>query len=104
MPDFYNPAQETQKHGEKLPHWQQGEVIHLLFTPLAPINRHMQSWKGISARRIGNGSIWQKNYRDTLIRAASHFAIAVRDIRRNPTKSQKGTFTPWESERAQAIR
>jgi type I restriction enzyme R subunit len=199
MPEFYNPSKETLKHGEKLPHWQQGEVtqfvtfrladsmprtklrhwqeelaawrvhhpepwtpeeeqeyhreftwklenwldegygscilaepsnrvwmeqtlmhdhgtktihhtwvimpnhVHLLFTPLAPLEKLMQSWKGISARRIGSGSIWQKNYRDTLIRDASHFANAVRYIRRNPAKLRQGTFTLWQSERALAI-
>lgn len=199
MPEFYNPSGETQKHGVKLPHWQQGEVIqfttfrladsmprtklrqwkeelviwkaqnptpwtpeieqeyhrkftwrletwldegygacifndpekrkilektlmpdqgakadhhiwvimpnhvHLLFTPLAPLEKLMQSWKGISARRIGLGSIWQKNYRDTLIRDAGHFANAVRYIRRNPAKLREGTFTLWQSERAKAI-
>ena len=77
--------------------------VHLLFTPLAPLEKLMQSWKGISARRIGLGKIWQKNYRDTLIRDASHFANAVRYIRRNPAKLKKGTFTLWQSERAQAI-
>lgn len=199
MPEFYNPSGETQKHGVKLPHWQQGEVhqfvtfrladslprtklrqwkeefvvwkaqhpepwteeieqeyhrkftwrletwldegygtcifndpeirgileetlmhdqgtkanhhiwvimpnhVHLLFTPLAPLDKLMQSWKGISARRIGLSSIWQKNYRDTLIRDATHFANAVRYIRRNPAKLSEGTFTLWQSERAKAI-
>lgn len=199
MSEFYHPERETLKHGEKLPHWQQGEVIqfvtfrladsmprtklrqwkeelaawkihhpepwtdevereyhqrftwkleqwldeghgacllkdptvrsvleetlmhdhgtrtdhhswvvmpnhvHLLFTPRASLEKLMQSWKGISSRRIGNGSIWQKNYRDTLIRDASHFANAVRYIRRNPAKLHLGTFTLWESERALAI-
>jgi REP element-mobilizing transposase RayT len=199
MPEFYNPSGETQKHGVKLPHWQQGEVIqfitfrladsmprtklrqwqeelvvwktqhpepwtneteqeyhrkftwrlenwldeghgaciftdpdkrdilqrtlmhdqgtkanhhawviipnhiHLLFTPLVPLEKLMQSWKGISARRIGLGSIWQPNYRDTLIRDASHFANAVRYIRRNPAKLKEGTFTLWQSKRAKAI-
>ncbi len=199
MPEFYHPGRETRKHGEKLPHWQQGEVIqfvtfrladsmpqskirqwkeelvtwtkqhpkpwshevereyhrkftwrletwldegfgscifnepatrlalentlihdqdikvihhawvimpnhvHLLFTPLAPLEKLMQSWKGISARRIGLGSIWQKNYRDTLIRDATHFANAVRYIRRNPAKLTEETFTLWQSEQAKAI-
>lgn len=199
MPEFYHPERETLKHGEKLPHWQQGEVmqfvtfrladsmpqsklqvwkedlaiwrahnpepwnekqtqeyrsqfvwklenwldeghgtciftdptnravlektllhdegtranhhawvimpnhVHLLFTPLAPLDKLMQSWKGISARRIGNGSIWQKNYRDTLIRDSQHFANAVRYIRRNPSKLHPSTFTLWQSERAKAI-
>ena len=199
MPDYYNPASETQIHGEKLPHWQQNEVIqfvtfrlgdsmpssklnkwkqelkiwksqnpepwtpeiekeyhqrftwkleawldegfgtclfkkaenreileetlmhdhstkvnhhswaimpnhiHLLFTPLAPLEKLMQSWKGISSRRIGTGPIWQRNYRDTLIRDATHFANAVRYIRKNPAKLTQGTFTLWQSERALAI-
>lgn len=77
--------------------------VHLLFTPLAPLDKLMQSWKGISARRIGHGSIWQENYRDTLIRDSQHFANAVRYIRRNPSKLQPGTFTLWESKRAKAI-
>jgi type I restriction enzyme R subunit len=78
--------------------------VHLLFTPHAPIEKLMQSWKGISARKIGLGSIWQKNYRDTLIRDASHFGSAVRYVRRNPSKLKEGTYTLWESERARAIR
>ena len=70
---------------------------------MAPLEKLMQSWKGISSRRIGAGTIWQKNYRDTLIRDATHFANAVRYIRRNPAKLREGTFTLWESERAKAI-
>jgi putative transposase len=77
--------------------------VHLMFTPLAPLEKLMQSWKGISARKIGLGSIWQKNYRDTMIRGAGHFANAVRYIRRNPAKLKQGTFTLWQSERAKAI-
>jgi hypothetical protein len=106
MPEFYNPAGDTQKHGVKLPHWQQGEVTQFVSFRLAdslPRTKLMQSWKGISARRMGAGSIWQKNYRDTLVRDASHFANAVRYIRRNPVKLREGTFTLWQSERAKAI-
>ena len=73
---------------------------HLLFTPHAPLDRLMKTWKGVSARRIGRGSIWQKGYRDTMIRDAGHFANAVRYIRRNPKKLSHGNFTLWQSERA----
>jgi putative transposase len=200
MSDFYHPERETLKHGENLPHWQQGEVIqfvtfrladsmprtklrqwkeelatwkiqhpepwttevekeyhrlftwkletwldeghgacilneqakrliveetlmhdecsrvvhhswvimpnhiHLLFTPKHPLDKLLQTWKGVSSRRIGEGPLWQKNYRDTLIRDASHFANAVRYIRRNPAKLKQGTFTLWQSERSLAIR
>lgn len=199
MAEFYHPERETLKHGETLPHWQQGEVmqfvtfrladsmpasklriwkeelaawkqqnpepwtekqtkeyhtrftwklehwldeghgacilnqppirthleetlmhdqgtradhhswvimpnhVHLLFTPKHPLDKLIQSWKGVSSRRIGLGTIWQPNYRDTLIRDSQHFANAVRYIRRNPAKLQPGTFTLWESERAKAI-
>jgi len=77
--------------------------VHLLFTPISPLDQLMKSWKGISSRKIGLGSIWQKNYRDTLIRDIDHFINAVRYIRKNPIKLPPGTFTLWQSERAQAI-
>ncbi len=78
--------------------------VHMLFTPLTPLPSLMKSWKGISARKIGLSRIWQKNYRDTLIRDASHFANAVRYIRRNPKNLQLGTFTLWESDRAKEVK
>jgi type I restriction enzyme R subunit len=78
--------------------------LHLLFTPMAPLENLMKAWKGSSARAIGMGSIWQKNYRDTLIRDAGHFANAVRYIRRNPAKLRPGTFTLWQGPRALAVR
>ncbi len=74
--------------------------VHLIFTAQARIEILMKSWKGVSARRIGKGSIWQKGYRDTMIRDAGHFANAVRYIRRNPAKLRPDTFTLWQSERA----
>ena len=77
--------------------------VHLLFRPLAPLEKLIQSWKGVSARKIGFGSIWQVNYRDTMIRDVRHFSNAVRYIRRNPVKLNALYYTLWESERAQAI-
>ena len=73
---------------------------HLLFTPLRPIEKLLQTWKGVSARRIGRGPIWQKGYRDTLIRDESHFANVVRYIRRNPNGLKRDSFTLWEGEMA----
>ena len=78
--------------------------VHLLFTPLAPLNVLMKTWKGVSARGIGKGSIWQKGYRDTMIRDEMHFANAVLYIRRNPAKLRKGQFTLWESELARKVK
>jgi REP element-mobilizing transposase RayT len=77
--------------------------VHLIFTAHAKLEQLMKSWKGISARRIGQGSIWQKGYRDTMIRDGRHFANAVRYIRRNPVKLPCNTYTLWQSERALAI-
>jgi type I restriction enzyme R subunit len=74
--------------------------LHLIFTPMVPLAALIKAWKGTSARRIGQGRIWQKNYRDTLIRDAGHFANAVRYIRRNPAKLRFGSYTLWEGERA----
>jgi hypothetical protein len=74
--------------------------VHLLFTAHHPLERLMKSWKGVSSRKIGRGGIWQKGYRDTMIRDGEHFANAVRYIRRNPAKLRPGTFTLWQSERA----
>lgn len=78
--------------------------VHLLFSPMWPLEKLMKTWKGVSARRIGKGSIWQKNYRDTMIRDSKHFANAVRYIRKNPKKLGEGEFSIWESERAQEIK
>jgi type I restriction enzyme R subunit len=79
--------------------------VHLLFKPLASIEKLIQAWKSVSAKRIGKGSIWWPNYRDTLIRDGGHFRNAVRYIRKNPVKAnlKEGTFTHWESERAKLV-
>jgi len=73
--------------------------VHLLFTPLLSIDKLLKAWKGVSAREIGQGSIWQKGYRDTLIRDAGHYANAVKYIRKNSINLSEGEFTLWERER-----
>ncbi len=78
--------------------------LHLHFTPMRPLEKLAQAWKGTSARGIGRGSIWQKNYRDTMIRDGGHFANVVRYIRRNPAKLPSGTSTLWEGPRALAVK
>jgi putative transposase len=78
--------------------------VHLLFTPFSPLEKLIQAWKGVSARQMGQGKIWQKNYRDTLIRDGGHFANAVRYIRRNPAKLRAGTYTLWQGPRALAVK
>ncbi len=79
--------------------------VHLLFKPLVPLEKLIQAWKSVSAAGIAKGPIWQRNYRDTLIRDVDHFINAVRYIRRNPIKAklQEDSFALWQSERAARI-
>ena len=79
--------------------------VHLLFKPLVPIEKLVQAWKSASAAGIGKGPVWQRNYRDTLIRDQDHFINAVRYIRKNPVKAElpEGAFTLWQSERAARV-
>jgi REP element-mobilizing transposase RayT len=77
--------------------------VHALFTPIIPMSRLIGAWKSLSARRIGLGSIWFRNYRDTMIRNPQHVTRVVRYIRKNPVKLPKDNYTLWESERAKEI-
>ncbi|MEO8617350.1 MAG: transposase [Luteolibacter sp.] len=72
--------------------------VHLLFSPRVPIEKLVQAWKGHSARVLGKGPIWQRDYHDTMIRDADHHANVLRYIRRNPLKAKlpEGKFTLWE--------
>jgi len=80
--------------------------VHLLFKPIDTIEKLVQAWKSVSAKRLGQGPIWQPNYRDTLIRDGEHFANAIRYIRNNPVKAKlrDDEFSLWQSERAKRIR
>ncbi len=80
--------------------------VHLVFSPMERLAKLIGAWKSVSAQRIGKGSVWQRNYRDTLIRDGGHFANAVRYIRKNPAKAKlrEGEFTLWESERANSVK
>jgi hypothetical protein len=72
--------------------------VHLLFTPMVPVATLVQGWKATSARLLGSGPIWQRNYRDTLIRDVRHFGNALRYVRNNPVKVglRPDEFTLWE--------
>lgn len=77
--------------------------VHVLFRPLRPLPGLIKAWKCVSAKKIGQGSIWQRNYRDTIIRNAVHYARTVRYIRKNPENLPAGIFTLWESSSAKRI-
>lgn len=80
--------------------------VHLLFSPRVPMEKLIQSWKSHSARMLGRGSIWQRDYHDTMIRDADHFANALRYIRRNPLKAglPEGRYSLWENAGGQDVR
>jgi hypothetical protein len=79
--------------------------VHVLLSPLEPLDKLVQAWKSHSARNMGHGRIWQRDYRDTLIRDWDHLQNVVRYIRRNPLKARlpEYKFTVWESEAASRL-
>ena len=75
------------------------------------LGRLLQSWKRHSAREIHRaqnkeGTFWQKDYFDRLIRDPAHLMNCVRYIRRNPEKAglKENEFTLWESDLAKGIK
>jgi putative transposase len=85
---------------------------HALFVQNAnwPLENLLRSWKSFSSRRINSllgrdGSLWQRDYFDRLVRDQKHFANCVRYIRRNPAKArlQSGEYILYESEIARGI-
>lgn len=71
--------------------------VHLLFTPRVPVPDLVQAWKAHSAKKVGQGAIWQRNYRDTLIRDVRHFENGLRYIRNNPVEAglAEAEYTLW---------
>ena len=72
--------------------------VHLLFSPRIEINTLIRCWKGVSARKIGLGPIWQSNYYDTMIRNRRHFNTVVDYIRNNAKRMKRSEFTYWENQ------
>lgn len=69
--------------------------VHVLFSIKGSISvgQWVRSWKGRSARLINEylgreGSIWQSDYWDRIIRDEAHFRRCQRYIRQNPLKAK----------------
>jgi REP element-mobilizing transposase RayT len=86
--------------------------VHALFVQNAdwPLEKVLRSWKSFSSRKINSllsrdGTLWQRDYFDMLVRDAQHFASCVRYIRRNPAKAglRNGEYVLYESELARSI-
>jgi len=75
-----------------------------------PLEKLLRSWKSFTSRKINSlvereGSLWQRDYFDRLVRDEKHFANCVRYIRRNPEKARlrTGEHILYESELARSI-
>ncbi len=86
--------------------------VHGLVTlgPAERLERLVQAWKGAGARAInrargGEGSLWQKDYFDRLIRDGRHFWRCARYIRRNPGKAKLrlGEYTLYEQDAVREV-
>jgi putative transposase len=86
--------------------------VHALFVQNAdwPLEKVLRSWKSFGSRKINSllsrdGTLWQRDYFDRLVRDAKHFASCVRYIRRNPAKAglRNGEYVLYESELARSI-
>ena len=86
--------------------------VHAVFvqTDDWPLEKLLRSWKSFSSRKINSllereGSLWQRDYFDRLVRDEKHFVNCVRYIRRNPEKArlQTGEHVLYESELARSI-
>jgi REP element-mobilizing transposase RayT len=58
-----------------------------------PLEKVLHSWKRFTARSINqligrDGTLWQTDYFDRLVRDENHFANCVRYIRNNPPKAR----------------
>jgi putative transposase len=86
--------------------------VHALFVQNAgwPLENLLRTWKSFTSRKINSllerdGSLWQQDYFDRLVRDEQHFANCVRYIRRNPVKARlhTGECVLYESELARSV-
>jgi type I restriction enzyme R subunit len=77
--------------------------VHVLFHPTGEhkLEDIVGSWKRFSARGINKvlekeGTLWQRECWDRLVRSERHFKWARDYIRKNPEKLPAGTFLLWQ--------
>ncbi len=78
--------------------------VHVLFAPHPDhaLEQILKSWKGFTARVINqhlnrSGSLWMKDYWDSLIRSREHYLHVRRYISENPQKAKlpPHTYLLW---------
>ena len=86
--------------------------VHALFVQNVnwPLETLLRSWKSFTSRKINalldrDGSLWQRDYFDRLVRDEKHFANCVRYIRKNPAKARlhNGEYILYESELVRSV-
>jgi hypothetical protein len=86
--------------------------VHAIFVqhPGWPLEKLVRSWKSFTSRKINSllsqeGTLWQPDYFDRLVRDQKHFANCVRYIRRNPERAglRSGEYILYESELARSV-
>ena len=77
--------------------------VHALFHPLGEnkLETILQTWKRFTAREINKlrgteGSLWQREYWDRLIRSEKQLVWTRNYILKNPERSPEGRFTLWQ--------
>ena len=61
--------------------------VHVLVEAKMPLAKMVQTWKSVSAHRLGRGSIRQREYWDRSIRDERHFRQTLTYIHDNPVKA-----------------
>ncbi len=78
--------------------------VHLSVTPHPgwDLSKLLQSWKGFTSRQINlrigrQGTLWQRDSFDRIVRHEEHFVKVIRYIAGNPAKAKllPDTFTLW---------
>ncbi len=86
--------------------------VHALFVQNVnwPLETLLRSWKSFTSRKINalldrDGSLWQRDYFDRLVRDEKHFANCVRYIRKNPAKARLHNceYILYESELVRSV-
>jgi len=78
--------------------------------PSWPLEKLVRSWKSFTSRKINSvlsreGTLWQRDYFDRLVRDEKHFANCIRYIWRNPERAglRSGEYILYKSELARSI-
>jgi REP element-mobilizing transposase RayT len=86
--------------------------VHAVFVQNSdwPLEKLVRSWKSFTSRKINSllgrdGSLWQRDYFDRLVRDQKHFTNCIRYVRRNPERARLHSteYTLYESELARSI-